>query len=397
MTELRVGDRDTGKTNMLPVYIISLATFIIFFQGFMVAPLLPMLSDHFHTSVRHVSFIEPAYLLGYGVFTLVYAPMSEKYGRFKIIALSMLLFIVLTAGTAAVNNIDHMIALRLLTGMGAAGVAPTTISWISDTHPYEQRGHALGIFFGCMAGGAAFGSSIGAVLSSLVGWRYLFIGVSAVGFAILITIIKLKIWLFGNQRMIVAERRNVLSSFREILSKARAKRTYAYVLLNGMFHSGIFAWLGYYLHLNYGLSEMQIGLALLGYGIPGLMLGPSLGKLADRYGRNKIIPIGILISAIAVLVLSQVPSLIASCLLVTFLSFGFDLSHPLFAAIVTTFSANKGAATGLFAFFLFLGYGLGSLVLSLIVSVGLNTAFQYYGICALIGSIISFFIFRDER
>jgi len=392
----RVENSAPAKTNMLPVLIVSLATFIVFFQGLMVAPLLPMLSDYFGTTVRHVSFIEPSYLLGYGLFTLVYAPLSDRIGRFKVIVISLLLFTVLTAATAMVHSINQMILLRLLTGIGAAGVAPTTISWISDTYPYERRGHALGIFFGCMAGGTAIGSSVGALFSSLIGWRSLFVYVAAAGFAIMIMIILLRNRLFDTSSMAISARENILVSFRTILSMKRARWGYSYVLFNGMFHSGIFAWLGYFFYKNYGLNEMQIGLALLGYGIPGLLLGPFLGKLADRYGRSKIIPVGIFISSLAVLLLSRNPSVAASCLLVTILSLGFDLTHPLFAAIITTFSTNKGAATGLFAFFLFLGYGLGSLVLSLIVNSGLEKAFQLYGISALIAGAGAMFVFRKE-
>uniref|UniRef100_UPI003B3A1A9B MFS transporter n=1 Tax=Siphonobacter sp. TaxID=1869184 RepID=UPI003B3A1A9B len=165
----------------------------------------------------------------------------------------------------------------------------------------------------------------------------------------------------------------------------------------GMFHSGIFAWLGYFFYKNYGLNERQIGLALLGYGIPGLLFGSLLGRLADHYGRNKIIPIGLFLGAVSVLLLSQNFSLAASCLLVAMLSFGFDLSHPLFAAIVTTFSSKKGAATGLFAFFLFSGYGLGSLVLSLIVDIGLDRAFKLFGAGILVAAVFSIFVFRNEK
>lgn len=395
-TTFKTGN-NTQDTTMLPVMVISLATFIIFFQGLMVAPLLPMLSVYFKTTIRHVSFIEPSYLLGYGLFTLFYAPLSDRLGRGKVIILSLLLFTLLTLATTLVHHINQMIFLRLLTGMGAAGVAPTTISWISDTYPYERRGHALGIFFGGMAGGTALGSSVGALFSSLIGWRWLFAGVAAAGLAITIMIMVWRNWLFTTVRQPTTTPQPVLASFRAILSLKRARWGYGYVMFNGMFHSGVFAWLGYFFYKNYGLNEMQIGLALLGYGIPGLLLGPFLGKLADRYGRNRIIPLGILVGALAVLLLSQRFSLAGSCLLVTVLSLGFDLSHPLFAAIITTYSTNRGAATGLFAFFLFLGYGLGSLVLSLIINIGLEKAFQLYGLCALVAGAMAIRIFRKER
>ncbi|MGJ1436160.1 MFS transporter [Sphingobacterium siyangense] len=397
MYKLITNDRTATDVSMFPVYILSLATFIVFFQGFMVAPLLPLLSEQFGTTTRHVSFIEPSYLLGYGLFTLVYAPLSDRFGRFRIITLCLIIFSVLTLLTAYAHGINQMIFLRLLTGIGAAGIAPTTISWISDRYPYEERGHALGIFFGNMAGGTAFGSSAGALITSLVGWQWLFIGVASIALLILLLIVMYQKDIFKANEMIRGVKENIFLVFCNILSSGRARHTYFYVLFNGMFHGGIFAWLAYFFYRNYDLDELQIGLALLGYGIPGLLLGPLLGKLADHYGRQRIIPLGLFFGALTVLLLSQNLNLAASCVLVALLSLGFDLSHPLFAAIVTTFSAQKGAATGLFAFFLFSGYGLGSLLLSLIINIGLETAFQVFGGCLLLAAICSIFVFRKEK
>ncbi len=93
MYKLITNDRTATDVSMFPVYILSLATFIVFFQGFMVAPLLPLLSEQFGTTTRHVSFIEPSYLLGYGLFTLVYAPLSDRFGRFRIITLCLVIFL----------------------------------------------------------------------------------------------------------------------------------------------------------------------------------------------------------------------------------------------------------------------------------------------------------------
>lgn len=397
MNGLNKGVSTAAQVSMLPVYMLSLATFVVMFQGFMVAPLLPTLSEQFGTNVRHVSFIEPAYLLGYGFFTLVYAPLSDRFGRFRIVAFCLVTFSLFTLLTAFVDGTNQMIFLRLLTGIGAAGIAPTTISWISDTYPYEKRGHALGIFFGNVAGGTAFGASTGGLITSLIGWQWLFVGVAIIGLIIFALILIKQKNIFGQRETVAKSRDNILLSFRSILSTRRARRTYFYVLFNGMFHSGIFAWLGYFFYTNYGLNQLHIGLALLGYGIPGLLLGALLGRLADHYGRNKIIPLGLFLGAVTVLLLSQHFSLAASCVLVALLSLGFDLSHPLFAAIATTFSSKKGAATGLFAFFLFSGYGLGSLILSLIVNIGLDRAYQLFGVSMLVAALCSIFVFRKEK
>lgn len=382
---------------MFLVVILSLGTFIIFFQGFMVAPILPGLAALFHVTVRHVSFIEPAYLLGYGFVTLVYAPLSDKYGRFPVILFSLSCFVVLTACTGFCHSITQMILLRLLTGLGAGGVAPITIGWIGDNFPYEKRGHALGILFGFMAGGMAFGSSAGALLAAQLGWQVMFWTAAIVGFIVLILLIMRRKSFSRKKETAPVNIRVIYQSLKEIFLLPRGWRTYLFVFFNGMFHSGVFAWAGYYFYKNYQLSGKEIGFALLGYGVPGLLFGPVLGKLADKFGRNKIIPAGIMVGALSAILLSINYSLIFSCFCIATLSLGFDLTQPLYAAIITTISPKKGAATGLFAFFLFMGYGLGSLIFSLIVGIGLNATFMLFGSVAVTVAIIALRAFRNER
>ncbi len=379
------------------VAILSLGTFIIFFQGFMVAPILPQLSEYFHVTVRHVSFIEPAYLLSYGVSTLFYAPLSDRYGRFPVIVFSLSGFILITAMTGLAGSVDQLIFLRLLTGLIAGGVAPTTIGWIGDHFPYEKRGHALGIFFGFMAAGTAFGSSAGALLTAFVGWRSLFWIVALLGVLILLLLLFKRKEFLQRHNQTIGSLRNMITAYIDLLKLPRARRTYTYVLLNSMFHSGIFAWTGYFFFENYQLDEKGVGLALLGYGIPGLFLGPYLGKMADRYGRNRIIPMGISLGALSVVLLSLHYPLMVSCLLIAALSLAFDMTHPLFAAIITTLSERKGVAIGLFAFVMFMGYGLGSLILSLIIDLGINQSFLVFGLCAAAGAALSVLAFKNEK
>lgn len=49
------------------------ATFLIFFQAFMVAPLIPRLADDLDATAQRIGLIVPAYMLAYGMATLLYA------------------------------------------------------------------------------------------------------------------------------------------------------------------------------------------------------------------------------------------------------------------------------------------------------------------------------------
>ncbi len=71
---------DRGRGERL-LWVLSAATFLIFFQAFMVAPILPRLAELFRVPVGTIGLIVPAYLIPYGAATLVYGPPSDRFGR----------------------------------------------------------------------------------------------------------------------------------------------------------------------------------------------------------------------------------------------------------------------------------------------------------------------------
>lgn len=95
---------------------------------------------------------------------------------------------------------------------------------------------------------------------------------------------------------------------------------------------------------RYGLSEIGIGLAILGYGVPGFLFGPTIGKHADRLGRSHLITAGLAITGISSLAFVIDFPVLVAVLLVTMVSHGYDLTQPLFAGIVTNLSSNRGIA-----------------------------------------------------
>ncbi len=352
---------DRGRGERL-LWVLSAATFLIFFQAFMVAPILPRLAELFRVPVETMGLIVPAYLIPYGAATLVYGPLSDRFGRGRIILASLLAFIVLTALTAAAWSPSSLLLLRLLTGLGASGVVPIALALIGDLFPFRERGRPLGWLFGAMAGGMAFGSTTGVMLEPFITWRGLFLGVAVLGGAILLLLLPHRTLLRGTTGRSRASFREVFAGYLGLLGSARARRAYGYVLLNAIFHSGVFTWLGLYFARRYGLGEVGIGLAILGYGVPGFLFGPLIGRMADRWGRSRLIPAGLAIGGASAAALALDLPVLAAALLVTVLSLGYDMTQPLLAGIVTDLGPNRGQAMGLNVFTLFTGFGLGSLV-----------------------------------
>lgn len=377
--------------------VLAAATFLIFFQAFMVAPLIPVLARDFRVPPTTIGEIVPAYLIPYGVTTVIYGPLSDRWGRRSIIVCSLGGFILLTAITALANSAAVMFGLRVATGLVASGVIPIALALTGDLFPYAQRGRALGWLFGAMAGGMAFGSTTGAMLEPLITWRGLFLGVAALSVAVLVALLPYTS-LLGTRdstRTPVPFRR-VVGAMVSLLKVKRGARTYAYVLFNGIFHSGIYTWLGFYFVKRYGLNEIDVGLALLGYGIPGFLFGPIIGRWADRMGRRRLIPMGLVIAGLSAAAFAlHAPEIVPKIAVIT-LSLGYDLTQPLLAGIVTNLSPQRGLAMGLNVFFLFIGFGLGSLAFSWALLLGFDVAFLVFAVCAVLAAGLAIPVFRSE-
>ena len=127
------------------------------------------------------------------------------------------------------------------------------------------------------------------------------------------------------------------------------------------------------------------------------MFGPTIGRLADRYGRSWIVPAGVALTAICALILAAPIALVAVQVAIIALSLGYDLTQPLLAGIVTDLPGNRGQATAVMAFLLFIGFGLGSLLFQAALAWGFVVALTIFGCAALIAAGVAVPLFRAER
>jgi len=378
---------------------LSLAAGLIFLQGYMIAPLIPRLAQIFQVPEQEIGFIVPAYMLAYALAALFYGILSDRFGRWPVMRASVCIFIICTAMTATAQSASQMVLWRLLTGLGASGVIPLTFALIGDLFPFRERGQMLGMVFAYMEGGMAFGSAGGAILEPFIGWQILFVG-TAIAAAIILWRLHRYEALFDTPQAAEPLRsiRQVFAGYRSVLSTWRGKRTYIYVFLNAIFHSGVYTWLGLYLLQRYNLGEARIGLAIFGYGIPGLIFSPMIGKAVDRWGRRWLIPPGLGIAAIAgFMMIFQIPlTLTTTAILI--LSLGYDLTQPLFAGIVTDLGSARslGQTMGFKVFTLFTGFGIGSLLFGEALRWGFGPTLAIFSTIQLLAAVVAIPLFRSE-
>lgn len=377
---------------------LSIAAGLIFLQGYMIAPLIPRLAEVFNVPVQEIGFIVPAYMLSYALMALFFGLLSDRFGRWSIIRISLALFVIFTALTATAQNASQMATWRLFTGIGASGVIPLTFALIGDLFPFDQRGAKLGLVFAAMEGGMAAGSAGGAILEPFVGWRSLFLGT-----AVLAAVVLWRLHPYGSlfdtpKVTKLPHIRQIFRGYSQILATFRGQRTYAYVLWNGIYHSGVYTWLGLYLSQRYNMDALSIGLNILGYGVPGLLLSSLIGQAVDQWGRRWLVPAGLVMAAVAgIAMIFEIPP-IGTTIAVLILSLGYDLTQPLFVGIVTDLGDdnNLGQTMGLKVFTLFTGFGIGSFIFGELLRFGFGPSLAIFGGIQLITGLIAVPLFWQE-
>ena len=115
-----------------------------------------------------------AYTLPLASLILVGGTLGDRYGRKRVFALGFALFTLFSAG-CALSTSDHMlIAFRALQGVGAALMAPLSLSILADAFEPERRAWAIGIWATIAGFGFGLGPVLGGALIEAFDWSVIF-------------------------------------------------------------------------------------------------------------------------------------------------------------------------------------------------------------------------------
>lgn len=84
------------------------------------------------------------FLIGWGVGGLVFGPLGDRYGRAKMLTLTVLIYSICTGLTYFSQTYWDFALFRFLTGMGVGGVFGLAVALIAETLPSGARAGALG-------------------------------------------------------------------------------------------------------------------------------------------------------------------------------------------------------------------------------------------------------------
>ena len=370
--------------------------FLASYSNIMIAPLVPALARGFGVHPYDLKWLIPGFSIFYGTATLLYGIVSDRIGRYSVLRVLLTIAAVSTLSLSFAGSAKQLVFLRIVSGAGTGGIATIALSVIGDRYPYAVQGRPMGRMFGAIAAGMGLGSSLGPLLNPLLGWRTE-LRILALGFGASAYWVCRRTTNETSKTTRVDSLWQYAQEYRCVLDRPRGRRTLAFILANGAFHGGIFAWLGVLLASRYHLGEIGIGLVLAGYGLPDLLFGLVIGSWGDRYGRRYVVPSGFFWGSACALLLGLHGTPLLSALVITALSVGFDATHPMMSSITTSLDpTHRGQLTGLATFANFFGMAIGALLFRRLMMSRFSIALICFAFFEFGLGILASYAFRTE-
>ncbi len=156
--------------------LLVVAYFITIVDFTIVNVALPTIGRKLHFAESDLQWVVTAYGLTYAGFLLLGGRAADLLGRRRLLAAGLVVFTGASLGGGLATSDTFLIVMRGVQGLGAALVLPAALSTVMNMFSEgAERNKALGIWGGVGALGGTVGLLAGGVLTTYVGWPYIFL------------------------------------------------------------------------------------------------------------------------------------------------------------------------------------------------------------------------------
>ena len=297
-----------------------------------------------HASLAQIGWVINAYVIVLAVFVITMGRLGDVRGKRSLFIAGVCVFTLASVACGLAQDAAWLIAARAVQGCGAAMLIPQTMAVIIATFPASRRGTAMGVWGGIAGLATIAGPTIGGLLVSGLGWRWIFfvnlpVGVVTVALAALFlpevktgpgqksqrldplgvllasaALVAItyglvegetydwgKVWSFVSIPLIIGAGAALLAVF--LLTQARRQdrdpllpfalfKDRDYALMSGanlVVSVGLIGMalpLTIYLQSGLGFSPLKAGLTMAPAALASGITGPFAGRLADRLARQ---------------------------------------------------------------------------------------------------------------
>src|SRR5690348_2983698 len=151
------------------------AQFMVILDVEIVNVALPTIGPDLGFSRSGLQWVVSAYAIVFGGTLLLGGRLADLVGRRRVFVGGLLLFALSSLLCGFAWSAGALVAFRALQGLAGAVLAPAALSLLMTSFAEgSERNRALGIYGGASGSGAAVGVLLGGVITSYLGWSWIF-------------------------------------------------------------------------------------------------------------------------------------------------------------------------------------------------------------------------------
>jgi len=345
--------KNTKKFNQVILALFSggFATFSILYC---VQSILPVFSKQFYLTPAESSLSLSAATITMALGMLFTGPLSDMIGRKSIMSASLFIAAILTMICSMMKSWFSIVLLRSFTGLALSGVVAVAMTYISEEIHPNSLSFCMGLYISGNTIGGCAGRLLSSILSEKFSWHTALMIIGVFSF------VSSCFFLY-----FLPPSKNFLSisiNFPKFLNHfySQLKNPGLFILfligfiLMGSFVT-IFNYIGYRFILEpFYFCQSSIGFISIIY-LTGVYSSPKAGMLINKYEKNSILVISLLLMIIGVFI-TQFNELFIIIFGLIIFSGGFFASHSTASSWIGSYNnISKIQATSLYLFFYYLG------------------------------------------
>jgi YNFM family putative membrane transporter len=337
----RLAGVSTYRRISVALFAAGVATFALLYS---VQTMLPEFARSFGVSAGESTLALSLSTIGLGVALLVAGPLSEAYGRTRLIHASLWLSGLVALACAVAPGWHALLALRLLEGVTLAGLPAVATAYLREELPPGVQARASGLYIGGTAIGGMAGRLVPGAVTDVAGWRWGLATAAGLGLGCALAV---RLLLPPSRHFIAAPGRP-----RHLAALiGRAGREPGLLSLYAVGGCLVGAFVAVFNGLVFRLTSAPYGLSVAAVSLmflvhpAGAASATVAGRLAGRFGRRTVVAAGCLVTATgtALTLAAPLPLIVAGLALLTA---GFFAVHGVASGWVPARAHDRGIASG---------------------------------------------------
>lgn len=374
-----------NKNRKTMILVLSIMAFFANGDNYAVAPLLINIAKDLNIGISNAAASVTAYMLTFGLFTIIFGPLGDRYGKTRIINIAAFGTAIFSMLGAFAFNLPSLVFFRAMNGAFAAGIFPVTMALVGESFEASNRQKAIGKVMGMMFLGGASATVIGGALAYFSSWRlvYFIYGLAE----LILALVMIKVL---SKSPAVIDKLEFIKVYKEALSNKKLMSIVGTIMLVGFSVFGSFTYSGKLVESRTGYNVFFVGLILTLFGVATVVGGRIAPRLRAKLKNNFLLFAGMLGSlSLITISYSFSPVIIGIALFGFGLSF-VSLQSTLVSTAQETMPKLRGTAMSLASFNMFVGGAIGTSINGKIISdLSIGTIFFIASIAMLLVAFLA--------